>query len=126
MEPAADLVLVARRYFDAAASGRAAAWVADHLGDPDGFRVIGTDQDEVLTGEDAVAFLVSGDGHARDVTVDLRDVEAFQRGSVGWVFALPRLSRSGQPAVDLRWTAVFVRRTTRWELVQVHVSRAGR
>ena len=126
MESADDLALVARQYFDAAITGSVAAWAAEHLGDPVGFRVVGTDRDEVLTGEDAVAHLLSGDGHVRDGTVDLLDVEAFRDGSVGWVFAVPRLSRRGHSPVEMRWTAVFVRHATRWDLVQVHVSRAGR
>lgn len=126
MEPTDDLVLVARQYFEAAATGNLAAWAADHLRDPRGFRLVGTDQDEVLTGENAAAYLLSGDGHVRDGAVDLLEVEAFCEGSVGWVFAVPRLSQRGYLPVEMRWTAVFVRSTTRWELVQVHVSQATR
>lgn len=125
MTLAEDLVLVIRRYFDAAAAGTVAAWVEEHLSDPATFRLVGTDREEVLTGEDAVAYLAKGDGHVRDVTVDLLEVEAFHEGAVGWVFALPRLSQGGHVLVELRWTAVFVRRSSRWELVQVHVSRAA-
>lgn len=124
MESADDLVLVARQYFDAAATGSVTAWVAEHLGDPGGFRLVGTDQNEVLTGESAVAYLLSGEGHAREVTVDLLEVEAFREGPVGWVFAVPRLSRREHQPVEVRWTAVFVRRANRWELVQLHVSQA--
>ena len=125
MESADDLELIARQYFDAATTGNVAGWAAEHVGDLDGFRLIGTEQDEVLTGEDAVAYLLSGDGHVRDVTLELLDVEAFNQGSVGWVFAVPRLSRPGHAPVEMRWTAVFVRHATRWELVQVHVSQAS-
>jgi hypothetical protein len=125
MGSADDLALVVRHYFDAATRGTVTAWAAEHLRDPDRFRLVGTDRDEVLSGEDAVTYLLSGDGHVRDVTVDLLEVEAFQQGSVGWVFALPRLSRPGHEPVEMRWTAVFARDASRWELVQVHVSRAG-
>lgn len=124
MESADDLAIVARHYFDAAASGNVTAWAAEHLGDAERFRLVGTDREEVLTGEDAVAYLLSGDAHVSDATADLLDVEAFSQGSVGWVFALPRLSRPGHAPVEIRWTAVFVRDATRWELVQVHVSQA--
>ncbi len=126
MESADDLALAARWYFDAAATGDVAAWAVEHLGDPVGFRLVGTDQDEVLTGENAVAYLRSGDGHVGDVMVDLLEVEAYREGPVGWVFALPRLAKGGHPPVELRWTAVFVRRATRWKLVQIHVSHARR
>lgn len=102
MDPADDLVLIAREYFDAAATGSVTAWVEEYLGDLDGFRLVGTDEDVVLTGEDAVTYLLSGDDHVREVTVDLLHVEAFRQGSVGWVFAVPRLSRPEQAPVELR------------------------
>lgn len=126
MEPAEDLALVAHQYFDAAAAGNVAAWAAEHLDASAGFRLVGTDQDEILAGDNAIAYLLSGDGHVRDVTVDLLEVEAFCEGSVGWVFAIPRLSQRGHSTVEMRWTAVFVRHATRWKLVQVHVSQAHR
>jgi hypothetical protein len=126
MESADDLALVARRYFDAAVTGNVTQWAAEHLGDEARIRLVGTDHDEVLTGDDAIAHLLSGDGHVRDATVDLLELEAFRDGSVGWVFAVPRLTQRGHSPVEMRWTAVFVRPATRWKLVQIHVSQARR
>jgi len=122
MEAFAELAATVRAYFDAAEAGDVSGWAARHISDPAGLRLIGTDRDELFSGEDAVAYLTSGDGHVRDVSVDLRALEAFTHGPAGWAFALPRLVRPGCEPIELRWTATFTRGSGPWQLVQLHVS----
>ena len=125
MKASDELAATVRAYFDAAEAGDVSGWVGRHLTDPAGFRLIGTDRGELLSGTDAVAYLTSGDGHVRDVSVQLRELEAFAQGSAGWAFAVPRLVRSDGEPIEMRWTATFTRRSEEWELVQLHVSIAS-
>ena len=125
MKASEDLAATVRAYFDAAKAGDVSGWVERHLTEPSGFRLIGTDRGELTSGEDAVAYLTSGDGHVRDVSVDLQVLEAFADGSAGWAFALPRLTRAGREPLEMRWTATFTRESGQWQLVQLHVSTAS-
>ena len=91
--------------------------------------------DEVVSSEEAVLAIgssagewASGQEAARDayglpgVLIDPADVEAWENGDTGWASARPQFTIPDGPSFRLRFTAVFLRETGAWKLVQLHAS----
>lgn len=122
MQSSQNLATITRGWFESvrnADPGWAERYVSHHAQ----ARLIGTDPGELLTGTAVANFLrneaTSLEGRAQ---VDPGEVEAFEEGEVGWVFAQPVVSFAGGPPVRPRWTAVFHREEGEWKLVQLHAS----
>ena len=124
MVPSAEIRDIITAWFRAAESGDA-SWRDRHVSALPGLRIIGTDPEEWLAGERAYGFLSH---EARTVggklKVAVREVEAFEEGSVGWGAALPEITLADGRRVTPRWSAVFHREGEAWRMVQLHASLA--
>ena len=122
MEPSAELQGVIRSWFESVAKGDA-SWLDTHLSTDKRLRIIGTDPQEWLQGQQA-ADLLKADLAVMGgkVTIQVKEVEAFSEGSVGWGVALPEITLEDGKKVAPRWSAVFRRENGDWKAVQVHAS----
>jgi ketosteroid isomerase-like protein len=122
MRPSPELREIIASWFKAAESGDA-AWRDRHVSRDPNLRIVGTDPDEWLLGEPAYAFLKhEAETVGGRVRVSVREVEAFEEGSVGWGVAIPDITISDGRRVSPRWSAVFHREDGQWRMVQLHAS----
>jgi SnoaL-like domain len=122
MQDSPDLRNIINSWFDAAAKGDA-GWRDHHVSQVSGLRIVGTDPDELLQGAQAYEFLKDEAAMIGGrVAIEVRDVEAFEEGSVGWGLALPEITLAGGLKVSPRWSAVFHKEGVDWKLVQLHAS----
>ena len=98
-------------------------WRDRHVSrDPD-LRIVGTDPAEWLKGDAAYAFLKGeADSVGGHVRIDVREVEAFSQGDVGWGVARPVIELPDGNTVAPRWSAVFRKENGNWMMVQLHAS----
>lgn len=122
MQQAPDLRKVIEDWFEAVSRGDT-SWVDRHVSRSPGVRLVGTDPDEWLQGEQVAEFL-KGEAEAigGSVTVSFGDTEAYCEGTVGWGIARPILTFPDGQAFSPRWAGVFHREDGEWKLVQVHAS----
>lgn len=122
MKPSSEIREVILAWFKAAESGDA-QWRDRHVSTSPDLRIVGTDPDEWLSGAPAYEFLSN---EARTVggrvKVEVREVEAFEEGSVGWGLAQPEITLLDGRRVSPRWSAVFHREGGEWRMVQLHAS----
>lgn len=122
MQDSPDLRNIITGWFDAVAKGDA-GWPDHHVSRVSGLRIIGTDPEEMLQGATAYEFLKSeAETLGGKVTIEVKDVEAFEEGSVGWGLALPEITFGNGVKVMPRWSAVFHKEAEDWKLVQLHAS----
>ena len=122
MQDSPDLRNIINSWFDAAAKGDA-GWRDHHVSQVSGLRIVGTDSDELLQGARAYEFLKDeAEMIGGRVAIEVKDVEAFEEGSVGWGLALPEITLAGGLKVSPRWSAVFHKEGVDWKLVQLHAS----
>jgi ketosteroid isomerase-like protein len=109
-------------WFKAAESGDA-AWRDHHVSRHPDLRIVGTDPEEWLKGAPAYAFLKNeAETVGGRVKVSIREIEAYEEGSVGWGVALPEITLLDGRMVTPRWSAVFHREHGGWKMVQLHAS----
>lgn len=77
------------RPFEAAANGDV-SWRDQHVSHDPNLHIVGTDPEEWLLGDEAYRFLKDeAESVGGKVTVEVKEVEAFREGNVGWGVALP-------------------------------------
>ncbi|MBK8905387.1 MAG: nuclear transport factor 2 family protein [Anaerolineaceae bacterium] len=122
MKASPELRDVIAGWFAAVSTGDT-AWTNRHISHNAGARLVGTDPNEMLTGEKVAEFLQEeASAMAGMVKVSLGNVEAYEEGSVGWGLAHPTLTLPNGKDVSPRWSAVFHQEDGQWKLVQLHAS----
>lgn len=117
-----ELSSVIAGWFKAAVAGDT-SWRDKHVSPDASLRIIGTDPDEWLVGEAAYGFLRhEAETVGGRISVQLRHVEAFESGNVGWGVALPEITLLDGGKVTPRWSAVFLKDNGTWKLIQLHAS----
>jgi ketosteroid isomerase-like protein len=122
MQPSTELSRIIAAWFESVSKGDS-SWADHYISRKDGTRLVGTDPNEVLAGEQVAEFL-KGEVQAMGgvVKVAVGEVEAYQEGSVGWGLARPTLTLPDGKQVFPRWSAVFHQEDGEWKLVQLHAS----
>jgi ketosteroid isomerase-like protein len=122
MEPSPILREIIAGWFAAAAAGDA-GWRDHHVSADPRLRIVGTDPEEWLQGDAAYQFLKQeAETVGGRLSVDVKQVEAYEEGSVGWGLALPEITLGDGRKVTPRWSAVFHREEAGWKLIQLHAS----
>jgi hypothetical protein len=122
MQPSFELSKIIAAWFESVEKGDI-SWVDRHVSRKAETRLVGTDPNEVLSGQQAADFLkeeVRAMGNVVKATVG--EVEAYQEGSIGWGLARPTLTLPDGTQIFPRWSAVFNREDDEWKLVQLHAS----
>jgi hypothetical protein len=110
VESAPDLAAVIAGWFKAAEQGDV-SWRDQHVSREPGLRIVGTDPQEFLQGEEAYAFLKNeAETVGGRATVEVGEVEAYREGDVGWGVARPVITLMDGTNVSPRWSAVFNRK----------------
>jgi ketosteroid isomerase-like protein len=120
MQTSTELREVINNWFESVASGDL-SWTERHISKT--ARLVGTDPNELLEGEQVAEFLkeeVKALGGV--VKIELGESEAYEEGSVGWGLAKPTIILPNGQQVSPRWSAVFHREAGEWKLVQLHAS----
>ena len=121
MQTSNELREVINAWFESVASGDL-SWVDRHISG-NTVRLVGTDPNEWMEGENVAEFLkeeVKALGGV--IKVELGETEAYQEGSVGWGLARPTLIMPNGQQISPRWSAVFHLEGGEWKLVQLHAS----
>jgi hypothetical protein len=122
MEPSSELRDLIAGWFKAVEQGDQ-SWVDRHVSRQDGMRLIGTDPNEWLDAEGAIAFLKGeAEAMAGMVRASPGEPEAFYEGTVGWGTTRPTLTLPDGRTVSPRWSAVFHREDGEWKMVHLHAS----
>lgn len=122
MRESAELADVISSWFKAAADGDV-QWRDDHVSRVPELRIVGTDPDEFLQGQEAYAFLRDeAENAGGKATVVVNHVEAYEEADVGWGVAVPTITLPDGRSVSPRWSAVFRREAGSWKMVQLHAS----
>ncbi len=122
MQPSSEIGAITAAWFEAVSKGDP-TWVDRHISQKAEVRLVGTDPNEWLAGEQVAAFLkeeVQAMGNA--VKVSMGELEAYQEGSAGWGLARPTLTLPNGKQISPRWSAVFHQEEGEWKLVQLHAS----
>jgi hypothetical protein len=122
MQPSSELSGIIAAWFESVSKADP-SWLDRHISRKVGVRLVGTDPNELLAGEQVAKFLkeeVQAMGNT--VQVSVGEVEAYQEGSVGWGLARPTLTLPDGKQVFPRWSAVFHQEDGEWKLVQLHAS----
>jgi hypothetical protein len=122
MEPSQELRDLIAGWFQAVERGDA-SWADRYVSRQSGARIVGTDPNEWMDGEQGAAFL-SEEARALggQVKVEMSDLEAFREGSVGWGIARPTITLPNGNQFSPRWAAVFHQENGEWRIVQLHAS----
>jgi hypothetical protein len=122
MQPSSELGTIITAWFESVSKGDP-SWIDRHISRKAGVRLVGTDPNEWLVGEQ-VAEMLRGEvqAMANIVKVSMGDLEAYQEGSVGWGLARPTLTLPNGQQISPRWSAVFHQEEGEWKLVQLHAS----
>ena len=122
MQPSSELSTIIAAWFESVVKGDP-SWVDRYISRKAGTRLVGTDPNELLAGEQVAEFLkeeVQAMGGV--VKASVGEVEAYQEGSVGWGLARPTLTLPDGKQVFPRWSAIFHQEDGEWKLVQLHAS----
>lgn len=122
MQPSSELSKIIAAWFESVSKGDP-SWADRHISRKAETRLVGTDPNEMLAGEQVAEFLkqeVQAMGGV--VKASVGEVEAYQEGSVGWGLARPTLTLPDGKQVFPRWSAVFHQEDGGWKLVQLHAS----
>jgi hypothetical protein len=122
MKQSDELIEIINGWFEAVAKGDT-SWVDKYVSKQAGVRLVGTDPNEWLTGEDVIEFLKNeAQTLGGNVKVSHGETEAFTDGTVGWGVARPVVILPNGKEFRPRWSAVFHQEEGSWKLVQLHAS----
>lgn len=122
MEQSPELRDIITGWFTAVAQGDT-SWVDRHVSRQAGVRLVGTDPNEWLGGEQAAHFLAEeAKAMGGNVQISVGEAEAYREGSVGWGVARPTITLPNGKAFSPRWSAVFHQENGAWKMVQLHAS----
>ena len=106
-----------RTFFEKNASGDASTY-DEVVSSEEAVLAIGSSAGEWASGQEAARGAYGLPG----VLIDPADVEAWENGDTGWASARPQFTIPDGPSFRLRFTAVFLRESGAWKLVQLHAS----
>ncbi|HLB61784.1 MAG TPA: nuclear transport factor 2 family protein [Actinomycetota bacterium] len=122
MERSQELEDLVRAWFGAASKGDASL-IDRHVSRDPGTRLIGSDPNEWLDGEEIAGFLRGeAENAAGNATFTPSEAEAYSEGSVGWASTRLTITLPDGRFVSPRWSAVFHREDGEWRFVQTHAS----
>ena len=123
MERSPELEQIIGGWFQAVSHGDT-SWVDRHVSQQARVRLVGTDPNEWLDGEQVAEFLKE-EAKAlapMGVKVAAGEPEACREGTVGWGVTRPTLTLPNGKEISPRWSAVFHQEDGQWKLVQLHAS----
>ncbi|MDQ4043885.1 MAG: nuclear transport factor 2 family protein [Chloroflexota bacterium] len=122
MEPSAELRDIIAGWFESVERGDV-SWVDHHVSRDTAVRLVGTDPNEWLEGEDVAQFLKEEvQTMGGQVRITPGHAEAFREGGIGWGIIRPTITLPDGREVTPRWSAVFHQENGEWRLVQLHAS----
>lgn len=122
MYPSPELENIILKLYAGISDGTVVGMVEQIFSTGDGFLAIGTDDDQWW--HDAGIILLAYQDRVRSGggVVEVRDIEAYQEGDVGWVMDRVILKTPGSDEVPFRHTYIFHKEDSDWKIIHAHYS----